>query len=103
MKNASSRVTKAFTDVIVIDYIERFCNSSGSLRYYSSIDNRDVMVTSLLPASSYYRFSGSTPLQMARGSLRSATQLVLPGSQSENTGGIDERRGARGKYSMNTL
>ena len=64
-----------------------------------------AVLYAVIPATSYYRFRGSTSFEIARGSYGQQRNSYSRDPIRENTGGIDLATygGVRGKYSMNTL
>jgi len=81
LKNASSRVAKAFTDIIVNEN-----NQHNHIRTFLYLIQVQAVLYAVISATSYYQFRGSTPFEIARGVMVSnATHTPI----RTNTGGID--------------
>ena len=64
LKNASSKVAKAFTDVIVI----KENNQYSQIRTFLYLIQVQAVLYIVTSATSYYRICGSTPFKIAHGS-----------------------------------
>ena len=73
LKNASSKVTKALTDVVVNEN-----NQHNQIRMFVYLIQVQAVLYTVISATSYCQCSGSTPFEIAHGSLQSAMQLIRP-------------------------
>ena len=64
LKNTSSRVARAFKDVILKKNKNNQQNHIGTFLYLTQVK---AVLFAVIPATSYYRFLGSTPFKIARG------------------------------------
>ena len=99
LKNASSKVAKAFTD----DIVNEENNQHSQIRTFLYLIQVQAVLYAIISATSYYRFQGSTPFKIAHGSYGQQCNSYLHTQKYRWNLSGNVRRGTQGKYLMNTL